>query len=1263
MTNGANPKPDDLATIIAMLKSEVESKPDAVAVEAEDDTVTFAELWERANSCASGLRGAGVENSDVIGVFMESGSSLIVAVWGILLAGAAYLPLANDYPAERVKYMITSSGIRHVITDHASRKALSKLSSHRVAIHIQDRETQNPADHTEPGTPEGCSPAYVIFTSGSTGRPKGVVIPHQAIANQMRWLKEDLGLAHARILLKTPSSFDAAQWELLANAAGGVVIVGRAGIHREPAEMCEIVRRRHVTHLQCVPTLWRALLREPNLPQCSSLQHIFSGGEALTLTTARELLDALPAAEFTNLYGPTEATINATWLRVTPAVVSSDHAHISIGSPVPGCTVHILDGNQRPVRSGEIGELYIGGIQVATGYLHQPEQTTEKFVTINADGVSTCVYRTGDLARIDASGSLDFHGRMDDQVKVNGHRVETEEVRLMIEEHHWVRAAAVVPWVDPRDQIARLAAFVELDPDQAAVMDADHAGQHHRSKAGHEQVRAQLAGRARRLAPTGTTRVALPGETGTSEQHRVAFARKTYRFYEGGEIDAASIRALITEAATPPPVVERRNALTLSELAHLLRWFGPFASTERLLPKYAYASPGALNATQLYVETSGVDGLPNGLYYYDPTNHEIVRVASSAGGLPGPVRLHFNGIPSVIETVYATNVAEVLHFESGHMLGLLEYAAAEQGYHLHPTKAPAPLTDEQMGRSLRTAVVDLLTAPPEPDAVQQVRLTVQFHPLVPDGRPGTYELDVNGLRLLTDSVIERRHVIAINQETYDRSSFGVALSLPSTAGWEGMVELGRVLQRLQMNDHNVGFMSAGYSSLTGRHLPSAVQYHDITGDDCLLYFAVGGRVSAEQIASTGMKEDSVHTRGPEEILRDDLRRVLPYYMVPAQVKLVESIPVSINGKHDRAALIAGMEAAAPPVHPADPPRSAIERKLLTLWQDTLGPEATSVTADFFDLGGNSLDAVQLVNRINRSLQTNLPVQTIFEASTVRALGRAVEASSPTMSRVIRLADGPADSSIFVWPGLGGYPMNLRTFAGHDGGRHTVYAVQTHGLNEGERPYGTLKAMVDEDVRLIMSQLPPGRLTLAGYSFGARVASEVALALDRVGVDFDQLILIAPGSPHIPNLPVAPTSGHGYTDPYFRQMAYSVFLGRLADEEHTRLLNGAADEESFLRLLSGLLPTFDQTIARRILQVAEVTFGFRSERVDDMTGLLDRVQVFTAAGDGPSFLDEYRGQLIAAGSAHKMDADHYSIVRAPAVATVADHIRLRQLAEK
>jgi len=362
-------------------------------------------------------------------------------------------------------------------------------------------------------------------------------------------------------------SFDAAQWEILAPAFGGRVVMGAPGIYRDPKRLIETITKHEVTTLQCVPTLLQALLDTEEFRICTSLRRVFSGGESLSRQLARQVTDELPWVSLVNLYGPTECTINATSYLVDPDAIGEGAGTIPIGVPVDNIQCFILDEDLAPADIGETGELYIGGAQLARGYLHQLEMTDQRFV--QSPFVPTeRLYKTGDLAYWNPDGTIQFSGRADNQIKLRGYRVELDEIALAIQEHTWVRRAAAIVTDDARTGFQNLVAGIELNQKEAAVMDQGSHGSHHQSKASKFQVKAQLSNPGLREPNelAGRRVVDLPGKEPSVIQRREAFARKTYRFYEGEKVSRADIRELL--AQRPVSSFSRRlDEVTFAEVA------------------------------------------------------------------------------------------------------------------------------------------------------------------------------------------------------------------------------------------------------------------------------------------------------------------------------------------------------------------------------------------------------------------------------------------------------------------------------------------------------------------------------------------------------------------------------------------------------------------------------------------------------------------------------------------------------------------------
>ncbi|HEX7852361.1 MAG TPA: amino acid adenylation domain-containing protein [Sphingobium sp.] len=1262
----------DRRSLVDLLFDQVERDPDGLAAVGDGESLSFADLLSRAFLVAEQLRAEGVGADLCVGLFADSSLDQIVGLWGILLVGGAYLPLAPDYPDERLRYMVEDARATVILCQpHYHDKLRSLVASDVRIIDIVAEDTLSPVDPARLPRVRASDLAYVIYTSGSTGRPKGVMIEHRSIVSQMEWLAFDHGIGPgARILQKTPASFDAAQWELLASCQGATVIVGKPGLYRDPEAILDLIERHQVTVVQCVPTLLKALLETDRSAHCTSLRQLFSGGEALSRELAVAWRAQLPWCAVTNLYGPTECTINSS-AHPFEEEAGDGAGIVSIGRPADQTRYYIVDADMCPVAAGEVGELLVSGVQLARGYLHRPDLTVERFLPnpFEAAWPYDRVYRTGDLAQWNGDGTVHYVGRADNQLKLRGYRIELDEISQAIEAHDWVKNAAAVVKSDPLTGTQNLLAYVELSPKQAALMDQGNHGAHHQSKASRLQVRAQLSNAGFRddADLAGLPFIALPGREEQAAQRAQAFTRKTYRFFKGQRLGRNDVAALLSEWALPAASVEAGvKALTLDDLGRLLRSFGPYRSEERLLPKYAYASPGALYATQLYLEAGEGAPLASGLYYFHPDRHQLIRLGDADRNGQG-LTLHFIGKRSAIEPVYRNNIREVLEMEAGHMIGLFDVVLAPHGLGVgEPVEADGLLARlgsvEEDFPLASYAIVPLDQA--RPDA--HLSLFLQAAPYAVDGLDaGQYRWTGAELERVSDQLIERRHVIAINQRVHDRASFGISIVSEHPDEWRRYLDLGRCLQRLQMNGRGIGLMSSGYSSKSGNSLPSDRQIKALLeggiSPGSATYFAIGGPVSIEQQQSEGMQEDIVHMQGPAELIKEDLRSLLPDYMIPSHLVILDQLPQTANGKVDRKALEARNDGDGPdPTREAVAPRNDYEVRIAEIWSSVLKQPLVSVHDDFFRLGGNSLGAVALIQRINRAFDIALPLQNLFDAPNVAALAEQVANRSGIIaSRAIRLGGESGGRPVFCWPGLGGYAMNLRTLALSDGAPdRSFFGIQAHGINVGEAPYATIEEMAARDIALIRRVQPQGPYSLWGYSFGARVAFETAWQLEQSGAQVDCLFLIAPGSPTLDIDPEPEEGGgDGFTDPAFLTILFSVFTGSIRDPRLADCLAQVRDEGGFVAHIAALLPDLDRDTIQRITRIVRLTYAFRYSFVElNRRSIRAPITIFKASGDDYSFIEGSSGYSALPPVSVQLAADHYSLLKDGGVGELAAAIR-------
>lgn len=1261
-------------SLVDMLMLQVRCRSEEIAVCDDTSALRYSDLAEYAARLATRLKHAGVGPGSRVGLFAESSAEMMAGLWGILFSGGAYLPLGTDYPVDRLTYMIRDAGIDVIVTQGKLHDRLAEMILPGVTVITLD------ALDAVPGGEDSdclCGPAmleddlaYMIYTSGTTGAPKGVGISHAAILNQLTWLQTEQKLRVGEVILqKTPVSFDAAQWELLAVCCGVRVVMGRPGVYRDPEALIEQVQQHGVTMLQGVPTLLQALVDQPAFENCTALTSLFSGGEALTRKLAARIFEARPNCRLVNLYGPTECTINATAHTVDHTTLENGPEMISIGQPAANTSCWILDENLQPVTEGTAGELYIGGRQLANGYHDRDELTAERFITwiSPADGMPLRLYKTGDLVRRNPDGNLQFQGRADNQVKFRGYRIELDEIRLAIENHDWVKAAGVFVKPHARTGQPVLAAGIELNPREAPLMDQGNAGAHHHSKKSRLQVRAQLSGAGlRSTAETeGRKTYALAGADADATQRQLAFARKTYRFYEGGDVSAKDLLSVLSQPEQLASTTGGLEALSAEDLGFLLRWLGQFTSEERLLPKRAYASPGALNATQVYVELANVAGFEPGYYYYHPARHELVQTAPRPASNKPVMQLHFVGKIPAIEPVYKNNIREVLEFETGHILGLMDHVLPAHGLGIGAgTDAPKALEHLQCPKDHIYIAGYAITAHVNRQTDLPVDFYVQAHgDKVAGLAPGHYTYRDGGLQPFSRHIMEQRHVIAINQRVYQRASGMISMVSRDAERWHAYIDLGRSLQRVQQNSCKIGTMSSGYSAKSGNDLIAATRLKDILNEQGFTsgacYSAVFGKISDAQIAHEGMHEDSVHMEGPAELIRRDLQSLLPDYMVPSKLTLVPSMPYSASGKVDVNALKSFPEfddtAADREIMK---PRNDMETRLAEIWCAQVGIDEVSVQDDFFEIGGDSLKAVKLVQGINRAFDTSLPVQVLFQDTTIEALARRLKDGSRSsgLSRAVPLKKGTGNA-VFCWPGLGGYPMNLRHLARELDTPRPVIGMQASGVNPGEQVCGSIQEMAAQDAKLIRQAQPEGPYTLWGYSFGARVAYETAYQLEQAGSEVTELTLIAPGSPELPGGdPVRTDEVSLFGDASFLTILYSVFAKTIAPERVAPVIETITDLDGFVAYVAAEEPNLDRGMIDRITRLVAQTYTPEYGLQMEQRQVAAPIRLFKAAGDNFSFLEEATRMLAEPAPVHALAADHYELLKPGGVAELAAAIR-------
>ncbi|MEB3357179.1 MAG: amino acid adenylation domain-containing protein [Synechococcales bacterium] len=845
---------------------QTERQPDHPAVIAGDRTLTYGDLRQHVLHLAHHLRQRGVQPNQLVAVAMQPGWEPVVAVLGILTAGAAYVPIDPDLPQERRWHLIqetqatlllTQSSLAHLDwPDSLTQLTLDPTPSALHSSFFALRSSQSPTDL-----------AYVIYTSGSTGTPKGVMIDHRGVVNTVLDINQrfEVGtgdgpegpVSDHRILALSALSFDLSVYDIFGTlAAGATIVMPDARQHRDPAHWVDLLNTHRITLWNSVPALMALFLseleRHPDHAQ--SLRQVLLSGDWLPLSLPDQIQQAFPAAQVTSLGGATEASI---WSIAYPIqTVDPTWNSIPYGRPLANQQWYVLHENLQPCPTWVPGQLYIGGQGLAKGYWQQPEKTAEAFLDfglpildfgLNAHAQSNPkskiqnpkwnrLYKTGDLGRYLPDGTIEFLGREDFQVKLNGYRIELGEIETALLQHPAIREAVVTAVGDaPRQQLVAYVVPEDGGEEQAATLN------HPLAKLAFKQERRGL-----RQLPAGQYSVALPL---VEENPQPYLRRQSFRQF----------------LATPIALV------AFSQWLHSLK---ALPLSESPLPKYRYASAGSLYPVQtyLYVRPQRIEGLEAGFYYYHSGEHRLVRLEAQAvdfDALYGRNREIFEqaafalflvGQMDAIASLYPHQARDFCLLEAGYMSQLLMETAPE---------------------------VDL--------------------GLCPLGQLG----------------------VEILQE---------ALALDAK--------------------------------------------HEI------LHGLAGGAIDPTWTQQWQAPQQSRSAASLSEALRQFLAQKLPTYMVPTTVQLLGALPLSANGKVDRKAL--PVPSSLRPEVPFVAPRTEVESAIATIWQDVLHLGQVSVHTNFFEVGGNSLAAMQALSQLRQTFAIDLSIRQFFTAQTLAEQAAVVE---------------------------------------------------------------------------------------------------------------------------------------------------------------------------------------------------------------------------------------------------------------------------------
>ena len=1005
-----------------LFEQQVERTPDTVAVQFEDEQITYAELNARSNQLAHYLRQLGVTSETLVGICLDRSIEMVMGLLAVMKAGGSYVPLDPAYPAQRLSYVIEDSKLQVLLTRQHLLPQLppSLASASDLQLICLDADREQVSLHSDQAPTSSASAAhlaYTIYTSGSTGQPKGVQISHRALVNFLSSMQHQPGLSASDVLLSvTTLSFDIAGLELyLPLMTGARLVLVSRDTAIDGRLLARTIEECQATIMQATPATWRLLL-EAQWAGSEQLT-MLCGGEALSAELAQRLIER--GASLWNMYGPTETTIWSTIKQVTEVKSSI----VEIGRPIANTQTYILNSHLQPVPVRVAGELYIGGAGLAQGYLQRPELTAERFIPDPfSEEAGARMYRTGDVARYLANGELEYVGRVDSQVKVRGHRIELGEIEAALAQHPEVGEAVVVAKEEEAGGEKRLVAY--LVTGEAAEAEAASGAE--------TEQQAEL-----------TQQWQMAWDETYAEESEIADPAMNLSgwksSYTGEAIAEQEMRLWVEQTVErilslqPSRVLEIGcgMGLLLSRIApHCEQYCATDFSPTAL--SYVEQLRDAQNLSQVtLLQRSAEDftGLDEGAFdtvvinsvvQYFPDVNYLLKV------LEGVVRSVKAG-----GSIFIGDVRSLPSLEAFHTSVQLHHAASE---------LPISQLRQQVQKSIQQEE-ELVIAPAFFDALKQ------YLPNITEvqvrHKRGRYHNELSRFRY--DVVLKIAGDASLNEDGARLSWKQQNLSLPAVQSLlaESQPEFLRLTDvpnaRCEAEHKSVELLATMRADATAGELRAALPL-SLRGDgvepedfwavsESLPYFVevlwndaskgefydvvfqrrdsnsngtIKIKTTPGQTNTSELKSWSSYVNNPLQgkfagrlvpQLRQYLEAQLPAYMIPSAFVLLPQMPLTPNGKVDRKELSERVLnlALSPDAYLA--PRNDMEASLAAIWAEVLGLSQVGVMSNFFELGGHSLRATQVISRVQKTFGVELPLRSLFETPTVAGLAEKIEAAT------------------------------------------------------------------------------------------------------------------------------------------------------------------------------------------------------------------------------------------------------------------------------
>ncbi|GAA0583927.1 amino acid adenylation domain-containing protein [Kribbella sandramycini] len=1047
----------------------VRAHPEATALVGGDESWSYAELDRWSNRIAHHLRDRGAGPEQRVALVLERSPLLVATILGVLKTGAAFVPVNPDDPAERVEFML--SDVDPVVT-------LTQGFS------VGDELPDGPIDVQGLGT----STAYVMYTSGSTGRPKGVETTHRNVLD-LALDGSFAGPAHRRVLVHSPHTFDASTYEMWAPLlTGGTAVVAPAG-RLGTAELADLITSHGITGLWLTAGLF-ALVAEQR-PECfAGVSEVWAGGDVLSPTAVRRVLERCSGVTVVNGYGPTEITTFATNHRVGTPDACTDP--LPIGKPMQGSRLFILDERLGLVPTGVVGELYVAGDGVARGYLGRPGLTSDRFVPDPFGPSGARMYRTGDLARWNSAGEVEYAGRVDQQVKLRGFRVEPGEVEAVLRAQPGVAQAVAVARADSAGERSLVAYVV---PDGTATDDGDAGQQVDEWREIYDVM-------------YGETEVDSDGVGEDFTGWNSSYADEPIPVPEMRLWQAAILERITEQAPQRMLEIGVGSGLLLGPLVPQVAEYWGTDFSAPVIERLKRQVGGDPKVTLRAQPADDGSGLPtayfdtivlNSVVQYFPDAGYMTRVLDLALDLLAPGGRVLVGDVRNLATlrIFRTAVHRAQHPADA---DAVVKAAVERALLAEKELALDPqfFTDWALGHDGVAVDVRLKQGSAHNELTRHRYEVVLHKPPVQALQLDELQARVFGIDVQSLPDVEQALARAGGRLRVTRIRNGRLVSEG------GLAEAGAALDPYDVEQWAAARDLRCYCTWSPE-LPECFEVILLADRGAASYDGVYRPAGRRTDLANAPAVSRMASKLPS-LLRQELAARLPEYMVPTKIVVLDRLPLTLNGKVDRAALpepdlVAGEYRA---------PSTPLEEKVASLFAEVLGVDRVGIDDDFFLRGGHSLRVIRLIWRLREELGVDVPIRTVFQYPTVTELApRLVESTEFEDPFAVVLpvrTEGERPPLWWLHPG-GGLCWPYMGFAPHLDKRHPMYGIQARGFGADASRPGSIEEMVDDYLAQVFTVQPEGPYYLFGWSFGGTIAHAMAAELQRRGHDVAMLAML------------------------------------------------------------------------------------------------------------------------------------------------------------